>query len=131
MAFIADRPTSTLLAAAGGRWAALRRLGSPGPSPRWPNPRGTAPRWPGSRWMLLPVVLPLFLVGGLAAGTLVNLALSGIGLDLGDGEGALLTPASAATTDAGVPVGVCERMEYIVGTACALQQRDHDVEGTR
>ena len=31
----------------------------------------------------------------------------------------------------GVPVGVCERMEYIVGTACALQQRDHDVEGTR
>lgn len=109
MVFLSDRSTSALLAAV---------------SRRWP-----APRWPGPRWMVLPVVLPLFLVAGLAAGTLVNLGLSGIGI--GGGDGTLLAPASAATADGGAPAGVCERMEHIVSTACALQQRDHDVEGAR
>lgn len=119
MVFLTDRSTAALPAATGGRWRA----------PRWPGPRLAGPRWPGRRWMLLPLVLPLFLAAGLAVGTLVNLGISGIGL--GGGDGGLLTPASAATTDAGVPAGVCERMEYIVSTACALQQRDHDIEGAR
>ena len=114
MVFLSDRSTAALLAATGGRWRASR----------W-----ASPRWPGPRWMVLPVALPLFLFAGLAAGTLVNLGFSGIGL--GDGDGGLLAPASAATADAGAPAGACERMAYIVSTACALQQRDHDVEGAR
>lgn len=129
MVFISERSRTALLAAAGGRRPDLRRLTAR--LPDWPRlaRRGPGLRWPLPRWILLPLALPLFLVAGLAAGTLINLGLSGIGL--GEGEGTLLTPASAATTDAGVPAGVCARMAYIVNTACALKQRDHDIEGTR
>jgi len=104
MVFFADRPPYLLLAAA----VARRAL---------------------PRWLMLPVALPLFLVAGLAVGILVNLGFNG-----GAGpEGGFLTPASAATADGAAvsPPGACARMEYIVSTACALQQRDHDVEGAR
>lgn len=125
MVSLADHPTTALLAVAGSRWVMLCRLAKS----RAEKGGWTGPRWRAARWLALPVALPLFLVGGLATGTLVNLGLSGIGIP--GAEGALLAPASAATTDAGMPAGVCDRMAYIVNTACALQQRDHDVEGTR
>jgi hypothetical protein len=87
--------------------------------------------WRRPRWLVLPIVLPLFLVLGLAAGTLVNLGLTGAGMG-GEGAG-LLAPASASAADrsAGVPPETCQRMAYIVDTACSLKQRDHDATEIR
>src|SRR3546814_11085845 len=78
------------------------------------------------RWLVLPVALPCFLVFGLAVGTLINLGLTGAGLQ-GQGSG-LVKPASAATADhaAAVPPAACGQIQYIVDTACSLQQYDRD-----
>ena len=86
---------------------------------------GAGAWWRRPRWLVLPVTLPLFLAFGLAVGTLINVALTGAGL----GQGAGLLPtgsAAAADRSALVPPAVCERMQYIVSTACSLQQRDRD-----
>lgn len=87
--------------------------------------------WRRPRWLVLPVALPFFLVFGLAVGTLVNLGLTGAGLQ-GQGSG-LLTPARAATADhtAAVPPEACGQIQYIVDTACSLQQYDHDASEIR
>src|SRR3546814_16374588 len=83
------------------------------------------------RWLVLPVALPCFLVFGLAVGTLVNLGLTGAGLQ-GQGSG-LVKPASAATADqaAGVPPEACGQIQYIVDTACSLQQYDPEPPALR
>lgn len=97
---------------------------------RLPEPSGGW-WWRRPRWLLLPLVLPLFLVLGLAAGTLVNLGLTGAGVG-GEGAG-LVGPASAAVAEpaTAVPAGVCQRMAYIVDTACSLKQRDRDASEIR
>lgn len=81
--------------------------------------------WRRPRWLMLPVALPVFLVGGLAFGILVNLALNGEVIREGSG---LLGSGSAAAAEAGgtAPAGACERIQYIVDTACSLKQRDRD-----
>jgi hypothetical protein len=91
---------------------------------------GSGDWWRRPRWLILPVTLPLFLVGGLAVGTLVNVALTGEGTGR---QGGLLGPGSAAAAEqAGlVPAATCERMQHIVGTACSLKQRDHDASDIR
>jgi hypothetical protein len=110
MVSIDDRPHEMLGTGSGGAW------------------------WRRPRWLVLPVALPLFLVFGLAVGILMNLALgegmgqAGAGL-LGSGRAAAAEAGDTAL--AGAPAGVCERMQYIVDTACALKQRDHDAWGIR
>lgn len=83
--------------------------------------------WRRPSWLVLPVALPLFLVFGLAVGTLVNLGLTGAGLQ-SQGSG-FVQPASAAT--AAVPLEACGQIQYIVDTACSLQQRDRDASEIR
>jgi hypothetical protein len=82
--------------------------------------------WRRPRWLVLPVTLPVCLVFGLAVGTLVNVALTGEGIGR-QGAGLRATGSAVAAERPGLaPPGVCERMEYIVSTACSLQQRDRD-----
>jgi hypothetical protein len=82
--------------------------------------------WRRPRWLVLPVTLPVCLVFGLAVGTLINLALTGEGIGR-QGAGLLATGSAVAAERPGLALpGVCERVEYIVSTACSLQQRDRD-----
>src|SRR5690606_14036299 len=89
---------------------------------RWPAHRAAGDWWRRTRWLVLPVALPLFLVFGLALGTLVNLGLSG---------GAGRSPAGTAVAAETAAPAVCQRIEHIVGTACGLKQRDRDAYGIR
>lgn len=83
--------------------------------------------WRRPRWLVLPLVLPLGLVSGLALGILVDLALGGG--SVGEGAGLLGSGPAAAAEAGGTATGVCERMQYIVDTACSLKQRDRDAWG--
>ena len=82
--------------------------------------------WRRPRWLVLPVALPVCLLLGLAVGTLINVALTGEGMGR-QGAGLLAAGSAVAAERPGLaPPGVCERMAYIVSTACSLQQRDRD-----
>lgn len=92
---------------------------------------GTGSGWRPPRWLVLPVTLPLFLVFGLAVGTLINVGLTGEGTGR-QGAGLLAAGSAAAAEHTGVvPPAVCERMQHIVSTACGLQQRDRDASEIR